>query len=107
LKSSSNCRRARRLLVVSAIGLDIVSTFRKMSTKPDQAQTDPSTAAPTARDEVEDLDPAIACDEDIRPPQNLVDDALLVGRGKPSGDADADFERAAPGYWFAGDRSIQ
>jgi hypothetical protein len=55
-----------------------------MSTKPDQAQTDPSTAAPTARDEVEDLDPAIACDEDIRPPQNLVDDALLVGCGKPS-----------------------
>jgi hypothetical protein len=25
-------------LGVSAIGLDIVSTFRKMSTKPDQAQ---------------------------------------------------------------------
>src|SRR5262245_19206663 len=37
LKSSSNCRRGRRRLGVSAIARDIVSTFRKMSTKPDQA----------------------------------------------------------------------
>ena len=36
LKSLSNRRRGRRL-GVSAIGRDIVSTFRKMSTKPDQA----------------------------------------------------------------------
>ena len=36
LNSSINCRRGRRF-AVSAIGLDIVSTFRKMSTKPDQA----------------------------------------------------------------------
>jgi hypothetical protein len=34
-----NWRRGRRFLV-SAIGRDIVSTFRKMSTKPDQGQTD-------------------------------------------------------------------
>src|SRR5882762_3346566 len=39
LKSSSNRRRDRRLLVVSAIGVDIVSAFRKVSTKPDQAHT--------------------------------------------------------------------
>src|SRR5690606_17045039 len=39
LKSSSNCRRGRRLLRASVIGRDIVITFRKMSTKPDQAQT--------------------------------------------------------------------
>jgi hypothetical protein len=32
-----NWRRGRRF-GVSAIGLDIVSTFRKMSTKPDQVQ---------------------------------------------------------------------
>jgi hypothetical protein len=38
LKSSSHCRRGRRAFVcVSAIGQDIVSAFRKMSTKPDQA----------------------------------------------------------------------
>src|SRR5262245_42436944 len=36
LNSSSNRRRGRRLFVVSAIGLDIVSAFRKMSTKADQ-----------------------------------------------------------------------
>jgi hypothetical protein len=34
LKSSSNYRRGRRRLEVSAIGRDIVSTFRKTSTKP-------------------------------------------------------------------------
>jgi hypothetical protein len=38
LKSSSNRRRGRRL-GVSAIGRDIVSTFRKISTKQDQAQS--------------------------------------------------------------------
>src|SRR5882762_8405151 len=42
LKSSSNRRRDRRLLVVSAIGVDIVSAFRKVSTKPDQAHIDDS-----------------------------------------------------------------
>jgi hypothetical protein len=38
LKSSSNRRRDRRLLVVSAIGVDILSAFRKVSTKPDQGR---------------------------------------------------------------------
>jgi hypothetical protein len=37
LNSSVNWRRGRRF-GVSAIGLDIVSTVRKMSTKPDQVQ---------------------------------------------------------------------
>lgn len=37
LKSSSNRRRGRRL-ELSAIRLDIVSIFRKMSTRPDQVQ---------------------------------------------------------------------
>jgi hypothetical protein len=36
--SSSNRRRGRRFFGVSAIARDIVSTFQKMSTKPDQAQ---------------------------------------------------------------------
>ena len=37
MNSSENCRRGRRPLLLLGIR-DIVSTFRKMSTKPDQAQ---------------------------------------------------------------------
>ena len=48
LNSSVNCRRARRLLGVSAIGRDIVSTFRKMSTKPESPTAGRGGAPPVA-----------------------------------------------------------
>ena len=44
LNSSVNCRRARRGLSVAAI-VDIVSAFRNVSAKPDQAQADDSHVA--------------------------------------------------------------
>src|SRR5262249_16446055 len=50
LKSWSNCRRGRRLFLgMSAMGLDIVSTFRKMSTKADQAQYGTSSRSASRR----------------------------------------------------------
>src|SRR5262245_56537534 len=79
LKSSSNCRRGRRRLGVSAIARDIVSTFRKMSTKPDQAQA-PRRDVMLRRETGTEWSTAASLEEDHRPEDDLRPRSVPCGR---------------------------